>query len=445
MKKRALAALLALLLLPLSSAGAKSAIPKALKFTQKATFKKINSSVTLRRTYPTTANKAVDQEMRQVINDLAEKNKKKIPKKNGYLDVAASIMRTGPQYMSFLTVARAVQDKAQTYADCDARVYDMITGERVTLESLFEKDSSVWQVIQQAVREQVTAYFPGTEPDAEKLEALCAPDALRQAGFTLSPARLSLHYRADQVYDGKKTLMHVHIYYPQLQEFMTEHAREMTDGSRYRLIALTYDDGPARGYSMAVMNELRLAGASATFFLIGTSMRNNNDVIRREHDAGHTVASHNYYHVYTDITRANVKKWKAAQDKRMISAIGLPAAMMRAPGGHAKEFAAAKCDLPLIQWSAAAGDEPGGRDSASVIAERLRLQIHDGGVMLMHDLNPHSQEYTKALLEALEKKNYLCVTVEELFSAYGVELKPNGIYKSCESQAKKAEEQQKKE
>lgn len=436
MKKRTAALLLALLLLPMG-AGAKSAIPKALRFTQKATARKINETVTLRRTYPETAQPAVNEEMRRVINDLAEKNKGRLPKKNGYLDVGASIFRTGPQYMSFLTVARTVEGKKQLYADCDARVYDMKTGARVTLDDLFDADSPAWALLADEVRQQVTAYFSGTDPDPDKLSALCEKDALKSAGFTLSPARLSLHYRADAVYPGKKTLMHVHVYYSRIREYMTEHAREMTDAGRYKLIALTYDDGPARGLSMAVMNELRLAGASATFFLVGTSIRDNNDVVRREHDAGHTVASHNYYHVYQNITRANVKKWRTAQDKRMNALIGLKATLLRAPGGNARAFAAAKCGLPLIQWSAPAEDAPGGGNSAEFIAERLRLQMRDGAVVLMHDLNPHVQSYTKEFLEALEKKNFLCVTVEELFSAYGAELKPNKIYKSCEKRAEK--------
>lgn len=436
MKKRTAALLLALLLLPMG-AGAKSAIPKALRFTQKATARKIHETVTLRRTYPETAQKSVNREMRRVINDLAERNKKRLPKKDGYLDVGASILRTGPQYMSFLTVARTVQDKKQLYADCDARVYDMKTGERVTLDDLFDADSPAWPLLADAVRQQVTAYFSGTAPDPDKLNALCEKDALRSAGFTLSPARLSLHYRANEAYPGKKTLMHVHVYYPQIREYMTEHARKMTDAGRYKLIALTYDDGPARGLSMAVMNELRLAGASATFFLVGTAMRDNDDVVRREHDAGHTVASHNYYHVYEDITQANVKKWRTAQNKRMNALIGQKAALLRAPGGNARAFAAAKCGLPLIQWSAAAEDAPGGGKSADSIAERLRLQMRDGAVVLMHDLNPHVQSYTKEFLKALEKKNFLCVTVEELFSAYGAELKPNKIYKSCEKRAEK--------
>ena len=39
-------------------------------------------------------------------------------------------------------------------------------------------------------------------------------------------------------------------------------------------------------------------------------------------------------------------------------------------------------------------------------------------------------------LEFLESKNFLCVTVDELFDHYGVILEPNQVYYGCEEEAK---------
>ena len=42
---------------------------------------------------------------------------------------------------------------------------------------------------------------------------------------------------------------------------------------------------------------------------------------------------------------------------------------------------------------------------------------------------------SQIILENLENKNILCVTVDELFDHYGVPLLPNQVYTSCLEQA----------
>ena len=435
LKKRAVCflALVMLALCPLAR-GERVGIPAVLAISQRTETEKLKEGQSIKRTYPHTANPAVDEAMRQVVDALAEAGRPHLRGK-GYLDVGASVYRTGKQWMSFLTVGRIDQNQQQTYVDFDARVFDMETGSPVALTDLFGPESGAWQVLENAVREQLTAYFDGVDPDADALDALCARDALERTPFTLTPAKLSLHYRADRLYPEKQTRMHVKVYYHQLRDMMTALGREITDNSKYKLLALTYDDGPARGYTMAVMNELRLHGADATFFLVGTNMRNNYDVVCRQHDAGYTLASHNYYHVYDEVNKKNIQKWTASFNRLMNTIVGTKPAMMRAPGGHAKEFAAGECNLPLIQWSAASDDAPGNKRSVSQIASKAKNGAGDGAIILMHDLNPNAAEYTQSLLDTLEQRGYLCVTVDDLFAHYGVELLPNKIYKSAVKQA----------
>lgn len=438
MMKKCLATLLILLLLPWPAVLAeREAIPDALRFTQKNETEKVSSSHTVKRTYPTTANEQVNREMRALIDGLAEQTKPYLPEGKGkaYLDVGATVFRTGDRYMSFLTVARVVKDQKQLYADCAARVYDMTTGEQAELTWLFPEDSPAWALLESEIRRQITDYFMEEAPDKAALDALCDPEAVKNAPFTLSPGKLSLHYQAARVYPGKETLMHVDVYYPDLREYMTEQGLAMTDVSRYRLIALTYDDGPGRNITMALLNQLRQHGAVATFFVVGTQFRANNDVIRREHDEGHTVASHNMIHTYTDITEKNVAKWRKQFDERLDALIGRRAEIMRAPGGSEMKYIEANVGLPLIHWSRSANDAPSGGRTEGEIFATIRAGLKDSVVLLMHDPNPYSAVYSAKLLDTLEKKNYLCVTVQELFSIYGIALEPNHYYSGCEREA----------
>ena len=439
MMKRMLAFLVCLLLL--APAACAEGIPALLKFSQKATERDyVRTDVYVQSTYPTTANDTVNREMRALIDAMTEEGRAYLPTGKidlmpAYLDVGATIFRTGSKWMSFLTIARVAYEREQTYVAMDARCYDMETGTQLQLTDLFPQESPAWAMIADAVRAQLTAYFDGLAPDEEALNALCSRESLENMGFTLTPAKLTLHFPAAALYPGKQTLMHVKLYYSDIREYMTAEAQENTDCRGYKLIALTYDDGGARGSSMNVVEQLRLYGANATFFIVGKNNNKNHDVICREHDAGYAVESHNYDHVYEGHTVEKVAAWRQKMDRDLNAIIGTRATYMRAPGGKYQRFINSQGGLPLIQWSVISGDA--GSDKVQSIAGAVINNAEDGAVVLMHDLNSRAWEYTQIILPELESRGYLCVTVDELFDYYGVELLPDTVYYSCEEEAKK--------
>lgn len=438
-----LAALFLALLLLLSAFPARAeriAIPDVLRFTQKTMpAEDVRDRQYIQRTYPQTANEAVNKALRGLINGMVEKGRPCLPTGKmdtmpSYLDVGATISRTGSRWMSFLTIARIAYEREQTYVDFDARVYDMETGEKITLSDLFAPESEAWDLMESAVREQLSDYFMTIDASEAALSALCSREALENAAFTLTPAKLELHYRADALYPGKTTLMHVRLYYSALRPLMTDLGREITDNSRYKMIALTYDDGGARGYTNNVVSRLRLRGANATFFIVGTRMSSNHDVMCRQHDAGYALESHNYEHVYKGIDRDSVALWQEKFNTAMDAVIGTRPTYMRAPGGYAGKFIAADVGMPVIGWGINPSDS--GNEDAEQVAARVISGAHDGGIVLMHDLNPLAYQYTEIILEDLEARNFLCVTVDELFDHYGVPLLPNQAYTGCEEAVK---------
>lgn len=389
----------------------------------------------IRRTYPDTRNDQIDQEIRQIIDDMTERGRHLVPPKGtakqpSYLDTGTTISRTGEKWMSFLTITRVVSASEQIYLDYDARVYDMETGEKLTLSHLFTADSPAWQLLSDAVRDQLTAYFMTLTPDEQALNQLCEREALENTPFSLTPARLTLHFRADQLYPGKHTMMHVHVYYSQLREYMTEIALQNTDNSKYKIIALTYDDGGAQQSSMKVLDQLRKYGANATFFVVGSRIHGNHDVVCRQHDAGFSIQSHNYEHEYGGFSTDQLQNWKARFDQALDGVVGQRPTIMRAPGGYGDNYIRRNADMPFVHWSASSGDA--GNNNVEQVLGKIRKRVKDGCVLLLHDLNPLAYQYSAAFLEELGEQGYLFVTAEELFSHYGVELEPNKIYFGCD-------------
>jgi len=438
MKKWIAALLCVILLMPAAMAEKYTSMPYWQQIIQHEGMREyLRDEVYVRCTYPDTRNEQINREMGQLIDAMAEKGKSFLPEGHpklmpAYLDVGSTVFHTGDRWMSFLTIARIAAEREQIYLDFDARVYNIETGSRIYLSDLFAPDSPAWGILSLAVEEQLIAYFSNEIPDEQTLALLCTRETLENTPFTLTPAKLSLHFRADQLYPGKHTMMHVNLYYPQIREYMTGAGQMVTDNSNYKLIALTYDDGGARGSSMNVIDQLRKYGANATFFIIGNKIYMNHDVISREHDAGYAVQSHNYEHVYNGITPEKVQYWKRKFDQALDSVIGQQAIYMRAPGGNYKGFVKGNVGLPLIHWSAISGDATSEEINAYSIALQVIASAKDGGVVLLHDLNPLANQYSAIFLEELVKRGYLFVTVDELFSHYGVVLEPNILYYSCE-------------
>lgn len=427
-----LAALLFLLpLIACAEADYYTAMPEHLRVTQETAIERVKKNIFIRTTYPATANGAVNAEMAALIDSMLERNRDTLSLKatdmTSTLDVGPVITRTGTSYMSFLTIAETTRDYAQHSVDFDARVYDIAAGKRVYLTDVFPPDSAAWDMLAAAVRAQLAAAFPAMEADAAALDALCTREALENAAFTLGAARLTLTYRADALYPGKNTLLHVNIDYRDIRDHMTPEAYAQTDNSRFRMVALTYDDGPVRDYSRKVMDELRKGGAQATFFIVGRRIARHTDLLARQQDSNYSVQSHTYTHSYPgEIGTTEAFDEKARFAAELADVIGLEPAMMRSPGGMDEFYTGREIGYPIIHWSLASGDSGNGKTKS--IVPRVLNQIGHGDIVLMHDLNVESPRYTAKILSSLNQQGYLCVTVEELFSAMGVEMENNRVY-----------------
>lgn len=406
-------------------------MPPFLRVVQNTQTETVRDNVYIRRTYPRTANPEIDAQLCGLVDEMVEKNREKLPGASAsvpsYLEVGPVITRTGTSWMSFLTLAEVSGGQEQLSVDFDARVMDMETGERITLEDVFPPDSEAWALLAQAVREQLSAAFPGEALDEQALSALCA-EQLRSAPFTLGAERLTLTYRADAVYPGRQTLLHVHLYYPQIRPLMTERARQQTDNSRFRMVALTYDDGGGRIYTRNLLDALRMYAAKATFFVVGTQIGRNHDTLCRQQDGGYSIQSHTYTHAYP----GSFTVQQAFEDKERFSVelsavIGVTPTMMRSPGGMDQFYVENEIGYPLIHWSLASGDS-GNNDGVERITNRVLWGVGDGDIVLMHDINPNCANYTKRILEALSGQGYLFVTVEELFAREGVVPQANHVY-----------------
>ncbi len=404
-------------------------LPKLLQVTQHSESSADSlTRLKISRTYPDTANAAVNRKVAAMVDRLAAKAEKHLPKSaslNGLADTGATVRVTGTKTASFLVLAHVDVDREQRWADFETAVYDLSSGKKLTMADFFEPAAG--DTIRDAVQEQLTAYFPDKKPNAGALKRFC--EDIWKAPFTLSPAYLELHYRASALYPGRTTLMHVRVPYRLLKDHMTKLGRKELDNSQYLLAALTFDDGPGRGVTSGILETLRKWAAMGTFFNLGRPMGNARDYIAWEHDAGHAVQSHTYSHTdrLDDKKTMFREKERFAQEQTEI--IGIPPAYMRAPGGNDKLYAKYEIGMPIVHWTTLSGDAVKAKAAEKVdFASNMVHTLKETSIILMHNIAQHSIRAADSILDRLYKRGYMCVTVDELFEIRGMPMQKNTIY-----------------
>ncbi len=137
--------------------------------------------------------------------------------------------------------------------------------------------------------------------------------------------------------DKEKSLLQDDVYLDKLAEGMFEalqyyfYPKEMY---------LTFDDGPSRKNTEAILDILKEKDIKATFFVIGENVEKYPEVAKRIVAEGHTIGIHCYRHDYDDIY-ADVDAYFAdfQQAKQVVFEVtGVEAKLFRFPGGSINSY-----------------------------------------------------------------------------------------------------------
>lgn len=201
----------------------------------------------------------------------------------------------------------------------------------------------------------------------------------------------------------------------ELEELEKEKIKEMlpqlTDEGRSNLaniyhsetkrVFLTFDDGPSQTVTPQVLDTLKREKIKATFFLLGSRVELEPDIVKREYEEGHYLASHGYSHVYSQIY-ASPQSVLDEYNKcisAIRNAIGQPEYnphLFRYPGGYwGGKYASVKKealqlleqnDILHIDWNALTSDAAGAKTTEEFISELDKtVPKHNSVVVLMHD------------------------------------------------------------
>jgi len=171
--------------------------------------------------------------------------------------------------------------------------------------------------------------------------------------------------------------------------------------SETKRVFLTFDDGPSKTATIPILDKLKQENVKATFFVLGSRVDLYPNIVKRQYDEGHFIASHGYSHKYEQIY-ASPQSVLDEYNKSIASirnAIGAPEYnphLFRFPGGYKgskyfpiKEQAAALLEqngVLNIDWNALTADSAGAETTEQFIAElEKEVPKYNSVVVLMHD------------------------------------------------------------
>ena len=166
-------------------------------------------------------------------------------------------------------------------------------------------------------------------------------------------------------------------------------------------VFLTFDDGPSETVTPVVLDTLKKENIKATFFLLGSRVELNPELVKREYNEGHYLASHGYSHVYSQIYAS--PQSVIDEYNRSVTAIRNAIGeqqynphLFRFPGGYwGGKYAEVKKqakqlldenDILHIDWNALTSDAAGAKTTEQFISELEKtVPKHNSVVVLMHD------------------------------------------------------------
>ena len=152
-------------------------------------------------------------------------------------------------------------------------------------------------------------------------------------------------------------------------------------------VALTYDDGPNDPYTLQLLEVLARHNLKATFFMIGSFVRQRPEIARAVLQAGHSVGNHTYTHPLL-IFKSDwqIRKELSACQSAMEDALGVQAALFRPPFGGRRPVVfriARELGLQPVMWNVTGYDW--NAESADEIEGKVVHQMRGGDVILLHD------------------------------------------------------------
>ncbi len=197
-------------------------------------------------------------------------------------------------------------------------------------------------------------------------------------------------------------------------------------------VFLTFDDGPTKEVTPHILDILDKYNIKATFFVLGTRVKQNPDILKREYEAGHYIANHGYSHKYSSVYKSadtvleeynrteNAIRDALRNDSYSSNLFRFPGGSHGGPYEKVKKEARSKLNeygIAYLDWSALTYDAEGAKTKDDIL-KNLKETINgwNNVVILMHDAADKKVTYEtlEDVIKYLQEKGYAFKSIYDI-------------------------------
>lgn len=190
-------------------------------------------------------------------------------------------------------------------------------------------------------------------------------------------------------------------------------------GRRQKLIALSFDDGPAEA-TPAILDVLREHDARATFFVVGREIPSREGILERMIGEGNEIGNHTYSHAELgELSPEEIENELRATSDIIEKTVLLRPSLMRPPYGRGALQAARvarRLGMATVLWSVNTRDWD--NRSAEEITRTALSAAEPGAVVVFHDGGGDRRptaEAVSTIVPTLKEQGFRLVTISGLF------------------------------
>lgn len=179
-------------------------------------------------------------------------------------------------------------------------------------------------------------------------------------------------------------------------------------------IYLTFDEGYENGYTPMILDTLKENNVSAIFFITGSYLRRNPELVKRMLEEGHEVGSHSVNHPsFPDIATKDYDRLEREMlnlEQEFYDKFGIGFSYIRPPRGEYSERtlkAAMQLGYKNVFWSYAYKDyDVNDQRGTEYAYNKVMDHLHNGMVVLLHAVSKDNANMLDRLIKEVKSKGY---------------------------------------
>lgn len=202
-----------------------------------------------------------------------------------------------------------------------------------------------------------------------------------------------------------------------------------------KTVFLTFDDGPSEKNTSEILQILSKNNVKGSFFVIGSNVKANNEILKNIYCSGMAIFPHSYCHKYKIIYSDESNYFSDLEQCReeICKVIGNKDSFkfVRLPGGSLNTFASTKVlnniknqlskrNIDYIDWNVSCGDAAMVKTSTSNIISNIEKygDVYRIAVVLMHDCTgkENTVEALQQVIDFYKFNGYNFKTLDEMTS-----------------------------